>query len=175
MTQGSSPRNPESLAAGVVTGTHGVAGWLKIRSYSGEAEHLLALREALFRKGAVERVLAVEELRALPRGVLLKVRGLDSPEQARSLVGFEIWVPRSQAARLLQGEFYVADLCGCDVWFGEEQVGTVRSVWEGGPSPLLEVQGREGKTHLVPFSDHFVGEVDVGKGRIFLRDDEVVR
>jgi 16S rRNA processing protein RimM len=168
-------RIPESLAAGVITGTHGVSGWLKVRSYSDESDHLVALHEALFRKGAVERVLFLEEVRAFPRGVLLKVRGMDTPERARSLVGYEIWVPRTQAARLLDGEYYVADLCGCSVWFGEEEIGSVRSVWDGGPSQLLEVLGREGKTHLVPFIDHFVGEVDIGKGRIFLREDEIVR
>jgi 16S rRNA processing protein RimM len=175
VAQQSSPRIPEKLAAGVVTGTHGVTGWLKVRSYSDESEHLAALREALFRKGAVERVLAIDEARALPRGVLLKIRGMDSPERARALVGWEIWLPRPQAARLHDGEFYVADLCGCIVWFGEEEVGSVRSVWDGGSSPLLEVLGREGETHLVPFIDHFVGEVDVGKGRIVLREDEIVR
>jgi 16S rRNA processing protein RimM len=175
VAQQSSPRTPERLAAGVVTGTHGVSGWIKVRSYSDQSDHLAVLREAVFRKGVVERVLALEEARALPRGVLLKVRGMDSPERARSLVGWEIWVPRPQAARLLDGEYYVADLCGCSVWFGEEEIGSVRSVWDGGPSQLLEVLGREGKTHLVPFIDHFVGEVDVGKGRIVLREDEIVR
>ncbi len=174
MPQQSSPA-PEFLAAGVITGTHGVSGWLKARSYSEESSHLVALREASFRKGGTQRVLPLEEVRAMARGILVKVRGMDSPERARSLVGWEIWVPRPQAARLLDGEYYVADLCRCSVWFGEEEIGSVRSVWDGGPSQLLEVRGREGESHLVPFNDHFVGEVDIGKGRIFLREDEIVR
>jgi 16S rRNA processing protein RimM len=163
------------MAVGVVTGTHGVSGWLKVRSYSDQSDHLVALHEALFRKGVAERVMPLESVRAMPHGVLLKIQGVDTPERARGLVGNEIWVPRAQASRLLEGEYYVADLCRCSVWFGEEEIGSVRSVWEGGPSQLLEVLGREGKTHLVPFIDHFVGEVDIGKGRIFLREDEIVR
>jgi 16S rRNA processing protein RimM len=159
----------------VITGTHGVSGWLKVRSYSDESNHLLALREALFRKGATERLLPIEAVRPTPRGVLLKIRGMDTPERARSLVGQELWVPRPQAAQLLDGEYYAADLCRCSVWFKEEEIGSVRSVWDGGPAQLLEVLGREGKTHLVPFTDHFVGEVDIGNGRIFLREDEIIR
>ena len=175
MPQKSLPRTPELLAVGVITGTHGVSGWLKVRSYSDESDHLVALREALFRKGAAERRLPLEAVRALPRGALLKIRGMDTPERARGLVGYEIWVPRPQAAPLLDGEYYVADLVGCSVWFGEEEIGSVRSVWDGGPSQLLEVVAAGGKTHLVPFDDHFVGEVDIGTGRIFLREDEIVR
>jgi 16S rRNA processing protein RimM len=175
VAQQSSPRTPEKLAAGVITGTHGVSGWLKVRSYSDESDHLTVLREALFRKGAVERVLAIEEARALPRGVLLKIRGMDSPERARSLVGWEIWVPRPQAARLLDGEYYAVDLCLCSLWFGEEEIGSVRSVSEGGASELLEVQGKEGRTFLVPFIDHFIGDVQLEKRKIFLKEDEIVR
>lgn len=175
MAQKSLPRTPELLAVGVITGTHGVLGWLKVRSYSEESGHLVALHEALFRKGAAERRLPVEAVRAMPGGALLKLRGMDTPERARGLVGHELWVPRPQAAPLREGEYYVADLVGCGVWFGEEEIGSVRSVWDGGPSQLLEVVDRKGTTHLVPFEDHFVGDVDIGKGRIFLREDEVVR
>jgi 16S rRNA processing protein RimM len=175
VAQQSVPRTPRNLAVGVITGTHGVSGWLKVRSYSDETDHLVALHEALFRRGAVERLLPIEAVRPLPRGVLLKLHGMDDPERARSLVGFEIWVSRPQAAQLLDGEYYVADLCGCSVWYREREVGSVRSVWDGGPSQLLEVLSPEGKVSLVPFTDHFVGEVDIGKGRIFLREDEVLR
>jgi ribosomal 30S subunit maturation factor RimM len=51
----------------------------------------------------------------------------------------------------------------------------VRSVWEGGTSDLLEVQGKTGRTFLVPFSDHFIGEVELENRRIFLKEDEIVR
>lgn len=174
MRSAESAATPGLLAVGVITSTHGVAGDLKVRSFSGEAAHLLGLRGALLRKGAVERRVSFLQVRPQGTGVILRVQGLDSPEKARSLVGFEIWVPRSQAAPLADGEYYQADLCGCTVWVGDQDVGTVRSVWEGGPAQLLEVVGRGGKTFLVPFSEHFVGDVDIAGGRIRLTGDEVL-
>ena len=75
-------------------------------------------------------------------GVIVKVAGLDTPEKARALVGCEIWVPRAAAAPLDDDEYYAADLCRCSLWFGEEELGAVRSVWEGGPAQLLEVVGK---------------------------------
>jgi len=160
---------------GVITSTHGITGELKVRSLSGEAGHLLKLQGAVLRKDGVEKQASFTGVRPQAAGVIVSVRGLDTPEKARALLGFEIWVPRSQAAPLGSGEYYEADLCRCTVWFGAEEVGRVRSVWEGGPVQLLEVAGREGRTHLVPFSDHFIREVDVAGGRIILAEDEVIR
>jgi len=163
------------LAVGVVTAAYGVKGEVKGKSFSGGPEAFRALGEAIFRKGDTEKKLRIDCARVHARGVVLKVAGVDTPEAARGLVGFEIWVPRGQAAPLADGEYYTADLCRCSVWFEDELIGPVRSVWEGGPSQLLEVRGASGKTFLVPFTDHFVGEVDLAGGRIRLREDEIVR
>jgi 16S rRNA processing protein RimM len=170
------PRSPrDMLAAGVVTSTHGVAGELKLKSFSGEADHLLVLREALFIRGSQEKRLALESVRPQPPGVIIKVAGVDTPERAQRLVGWEIWLPRGQAAPLETDEYYEADLCTCSLWFGDEEIGPVRSVWDGGPAQLLEVKGKGGKTHLVPFTNHFIGAVELERGRIFIRGDEILR
>jgi len=171
----SRPPAAELLTVGIVTGTHGVGGELKVKSYSGFSDHILVLRTALFRKGEAEKELQLQSVRPQPPGVIVKISGIETPEQARRFVGYEIWVPRPQAARLLEGEYYAADLCLCSVWFGEEEIGSVRSVLEGASADLLEVQGKAGRTFLVPFSDHFIGDVELEKRKIYLRGDELVR
>jgi 16S rRNA processing protein RimM len=163
------------LAVGIISSTHGITGELKVKSFSGEHAHLLALREAILRKGTAERKVTFEWVRRQDPGVIVKVEGLETPEKARALVGWEIWVARSSAAPLGDGEYYAADLCRCRVWFGEEEVGAVRSVWEGGPAQLLEVVGKEGTTFLVPFSEHFIGDVDLANGKISLKEDGIIR
>ena len=57
----------------------------------------------------------------------------------------------------------------------DQRIGAVRAVWDGGRSQLLEVAAPDGKTHLVPFLEHFIREVDLSKGRIALREAEIVR
>ena len=165
----------ELLAVGVVTGTHGVSGELKIKSFSGQVEHLLAIRDALFRKAGIEKRLRIEAARPQVAGIIAKVAGMETPEEARRLVGYELWVPRPLAAPLLSGEYYASDLCRCRLWFGDEEVGEVRSVWDGGPAQLLEVRAKDGRTFLVPFSDHFIGEVDLEAGRMVLKEGEILK
>lgn len=175
MTGEMSPEPSALLAVGVISSTHGITGELKVKSFSGEHEHLLGLRQALLRKGGVERTVTFEWVRRQDPGVIVKVEGLETPERARALVGWEIWVARASAAPLGDHEYYAADLCRCRLWFGEEDIGMVRSVWEGGPAQLLEVVGKAGKTFLVPFSDHFIGDVDLANGKISLKEDEIIR
>ena len=165
----------DRLAAGKVAATHGLHGELRVRSLSGGVEHLVVLTEAAFRKDGVETVLRLASARAAHPDILMKVSGIDTPEKARQLVGAEIWVPRSQASPLASGEYYVADLCQCGLYWKEELIGKVRSVVEAGGAQLLEVATAQGATRLVPFTHHFIAEVEVEKGRIFLREDEIVR
>jgi 16S rRNA processing protein RimM len=163
------------LAVGVITGTHGLHGELRGKSFSGQPGRLTGLAEALFRKKGKEKKLRIEAARPHPHGMVLKIAGVDTPEKARLLIGYEIWVPREHGASLGKGEYYMADLCGCRIWFGDELIGAVRSVLEGGAAQLLEVENEAGKTFLVPFTDHFVGDVDVVAGNISLLEDEIVR
>ena len=114
MSQEEKAREPSALlAVGVISSTHGIAGELKVKSYSGEHAHLLGLREALLRKGDVERTVTFEWVRRQDPGVIVKVEGLETPEKARALVGWEIWVARSSADPLGSNEYYAADLCRC--------------------------------------------------------------
>ncbi|MCX7038926.1 MAG: ribosome maturation factor RimM [Spirochaetes bacterium] len=165
----------EMLAAGVVSATHGLKGELTIRSFSGRTDHIAALAEVLLRRGGEERRVRVLSVRPKPPNAVMRIDGVDSLEQARRYVGFEIWVPREAAAPLAEGEYYMADICRCGLFFGDERIGDVRSVMEAGASPLLEVRDLRGKTLLVPFVERFIGGVDVREGKIQLRDDEIVR
>ena len=165
----------ERLAIGAIRTAHGTSGEVRVRSFSGEADHLLRLREVTLRRGGVERQAVVQACRNASPDVLMKLAGVDDREQARALAGWVLWVDRSEAAPLAEGEHYAVDLCRCGVYAGAEQVGTVSAVCENGHAQLLEVRTTDGRTVMVPFTDHFVGEVDVAAHRIELRGDEVVR
>jgi 16S rRNA processing protein RimM len=163
------------LAVGIVSAAHGVKGELAVRSFSGAVAHIVRLQEAVARRGKSERRLTVKSARPRAADVLMTVEGVDSREKAQALIGYELWVPREMAAPLAEGEYYEADLCGCGLFFGTEMVGTVRSVLEAGQSQLLDVAGADGKGYMIPFIDHFIGEVDVKSGKISLREDDILR
>ena len=128
--------------------------------------HLASLRDALFRKGGRERRLRIESARPHPGTSSRRSRAW-----TRRKTRGGSWASRSGFPARRQRGWVTASItrpicapasCGS----GTSRSATVRSVWDGGPAQLLEVQEREGKTFLVPFTDHFIGEVDVPGGRI---------
>jgi 16S rRNA processing protein RimM len=111
----------------------------------------------------------VEAAEAVFPSLLMKFRGIDSPEAAKALKGMEILVDRDEAAPLRQGEYYIEDLKGMEVYAGTEVLGEISAILEGGGGNLAELRLRTGEIRLVPFRDEFFGDVDVEGRRAELR------
>jgi len=149
----------EDIAIGRIRKTHGVKGYLKIMSFSGEYDHFFDIDQITLKNKDQTRVFEVEEVLPFSGEVLLKLKGIDNPETGTLLSGWEIWVSRDQAAELKEGEFYYADLAGCQVQLSGTAIGHVRTVIESGSHDLLEVETAEG-IKLIPFNEVFIGKVD---------------
>jgi len=158
------------LVTARIRSSHGAKGCVRAVSMSGETEHLLSLSHVVLRKGERERVLEVEHAEQLGKDVLLKLAGVDTPEDARRYSTWEIWVDRSAAAEASDDEYFVADLVGCGVVVDGAVRGTVNGVFESRESAFLEIRTVSGDgsagTVLIPFSERSVGEIDVDAGRI---------
>lgn len=126
------------------------------------------------RKGSVEKTLQVEATRWSGDNLLLKFAGIDSPEAAKLLADFELWVPRDQAAPLKEGEVYLADLIGCSLVFAGTAKGKVTGFLEGAAAVLLEVEKTNGETCVVPFQEVYLGSVDLIGRTIELKVDWIL-
>ncbi len=158
----------EKFVAAVVRAPFGLNGRVKVQSLSGEIDHLQELEIAILRKAGAERRLKVVETGGAPSSFYMRFEGYDTPEAAKQLVGWELVVPREEAAYLDDGEFYVEDLRGLSVELDGARVGTISDVVEGGGGQLAEVALDAGGVRLVPFRNEFFGDVDVEGGRVAL-------
>jgi 16S rRNA processing protein RimM len=180
----------ERFVIGIVGLPFGLDGRVKVRSLSGEEEHLLHLKKTVLRKNGEEKEYGVEA--AFSRPLSLKFAGIDSPEAAKALGGAELIAGREEAAPLSEGEFYIEDLKGLAVYAAKttaerksapgqtpeeaapeqppesEMIGHISDIVEGGPSFLAEITLVSGEKRLVPFRNEFFGPVDLDKGRIEL-------
>ncbi|MDR1212357.1 MAG: ribosome maturation factor RimM [Spirochaetaceae bacterium] len=160
----------QQFIVGHVGQPHGLEGFVKIRSASGEWEHLLSLKEILLRGKTGEKTCIIEEIRGNSGHILMKFRGIETPEAARALSGAVLITGRDRAAPLAKNEYYIEDLKGLGVVSSGARdalsspepavLGTVSDVIEGGGGWLVEVKLLSGETHLVPFRKEFFGDVD---------------
>lgn len=158
------------LAAGRLGAPRGVRGDLRIQSYSGEFEHIFALKEAELARDGVKLRLRVLRSSLGPGGATMAFEGYSTPEAARRLTGMDILVPRSDAAPLKENEWYIADLVELSLVpvGGGEAFGRVASVVEGGAEPWLEALLSGGERVLVPFRKEFIGAIDLEAGTVEL-------
>jgi 16S rRNA processing protein RimM len=159
----------EMIAIGKIRTSHGVHGFVKIVSFSGESDHFFNLEKILLKSEKVEKEYKIEEMKPMGGSVIIKFDGIDTPEKAKTLSGMEIWVPRDKASALSEGEYYHADLNQCSIQFNDEVVGRVKSILEGGGGELFEVEMTSGETVLIPFRDEFIGEISIEKKLIELK------
>ncbi len=158
----------DDIAIGKIRTSHGVKGFLKVLSLSGQWEHFLKLKEFVLKKNGKTKVLTVESIRASDSNIYVKLRGIDSPEVGKTYAGWEIWVDRKLAAPLEPDEYYLKDLNGCDIVNSGELLGKIVGISENRVSDLLEVKTESG-IFIVPFKDEFIGDVDISSNKVELK------
>jgi 16S rRNA processing protein RimM len=146
--------------AAVLGAPFGIKGFIKVRSLSGEHEHIIRLKTVLVLRGAEEETLDIEAAGKTASGLVVKFRGIDSPEAAKALGGAKLLVPREAAAPLRAGEYYVEDLKGITVVAeGGEALGVITDVVEGGGGELVELRLPGGALRFIPFRKEFIGDI----------------
>ena len=158
------------LASAKVGKTHGVDGFLRIYSLSGEYRHLKKLTSVrLVTKEGKELFLDVESVRSDGDLFLMRFNGFETPEKARNLSQSILYIPREAAPRLKKGEYYVADLYGMEVLCDQKRVGVVEDTVEGAQALMLVVRkDQDGKTYFVPNLPVYVSDIDIESNTLVL-------
>jgi 16S rRNA processing protein RimM len=132
-----------------------------------EPETLLELRELwlLDPGGGDPQAVVGLKGKAVPKGVIAKLKGVSTREAAETLRGRELAVDRSALPEAGPDEYYQADLLGLEVVTTEGRpLGRVAHLMENGAALVLVVAGPDGREALVPFTEECVPEVDLASG-----------
>ncbi len=158
--------NEDPILVGRVGGVYGVRGWLKIDSYTRPKENIFTYSPWLVRVDSGWQKVEIEEFQQRGSGrLLVKMVGIDTPEQAREYTGRDIAVVQEQFPALTEGEFYWHDLIGLEV-INQDQVnlGKISEIFETGANDVLVVKktGDKITKTLIPLvMDVFVKKVDL--------------
>lgn len=163
------------LATATVGRTHGVEGFLRLVSLSGETRHLRRLSSCvLVTKEKKELDVEIESVKSLADSLLVRFRGYETPEKARLLSGSVMYIDRKDAPKLRKGEVYVADLFGLSVECEKSVVGKVEFVSDGAQAMFLNVRRNDGEMRIIPYLPVYVGRPDLEKGSIELLMKELL-
>lgn len=153
------------IQLGHIMSAFGVQGWVRVRPYTDGFETLTRARQWWLGTpepdhGSGEVIftpLAIQESRPHGKALIALPEGYHDRDQAESLRGHTIWLPRSEFDPLPAGEYYWADLLGCDVYGVPSLDADADADATAEPSVFL---GRV--SHVFDNGAHAVLTVDVG-------------
>ena len=157
----------KQVCLGVVTGPHGVQGAVRIKSFT-EAPEDVARYGPLTDETGVRRF----ELRLIGAGkgvVIARLAGVENRNQAETLRGLRLYLPRSALPQPDAEEYYHADLIGLEAVLGDgTPVGRVRAIHDFGAGDTLELTRPGASPVMVPFTRAVIPSVELAAGRLVL-------
>ena len=154
------------IPVGQVHGVFGIRGWIKLRSITRPTDGIFSYRRWCFGQDLPLREYHVSSFRADGENFLVKLRGVNSREEAESLVGLQVSVPPAALPPLTDGHYYWRDLVGLSVLNQDGlALGRVSGLLETGANDVLVVEGE--RQRLIPFvPERYVLRVDLTGGQI---------
>lgn len=151
---------------GRISGVFGVRGWVRVFSYTDPREAILDYESWLLGQEGAWRPAKVAEGQRHGKTVVARIDGFDDRDQAATLIGAEIGVPRAALPEAEEGHYYWSDLEGLRVVRSDgSELGVLAYLLETGAHDVMVVKGE--KEHLLPFvKDKVVLDVDLEKGVI---------
>jgi len=172
---------PDDLVqVGYVSGAYGVAGWVRVKPFSDDADALLNVKTWWFDKPELQDF-DVKQRKEHGGDVVAQLVGVVGRDAAEALKGAAVQVPRSHFPALPDDEFYWSDLIGLTVEnLQGECLGQVSDMMSNGPQSILRVvaiadvpvldspaDGTEPvPERLIPFVEQYVVKVDKAARKI---------
>jgi 16S rRNA processing protein RimM len=152
---------------GKVVGIHGIKGTNKLRSYAESLTVFSPDRSILVRDlRGHEASYEINWVKPHTGTPLISFKGITNRDQAKALIGGELFIPQSELPELDGDTYYWFELIGIDVYTkSEEFLGRVESIIETGSNDVYVVKRHE-KEVLIPALESVVLEIDLQHKRM---------
>jgi 16S rRNA processing protein RimM len=147
------------ILLGFISKAFGLKGAVHIKLINDQSEALQLHSQVTLKFGSgAERVLTVCELLS---GARVYFKEISDRNEAEKLQGAQLYIKRADLPKLLDNEFYIADLIGADIVLkNREKVGVLIGFSSNNAQLLLEIQTSQGHKALVPFVPAIVIDID---------------
>ena len=159
----------EYLEIGQIVNTFGIKGQVKVVPFTDDITQFDTLKQIYIEKRKNLELFEIEKSNYHKNMIILKIKGIDTPEQAESLRNCYIKINRKDARKLPEGTYFIVDLIGLDVYTDEEKLlGTLEDIYNAGSSDIYVVRTSEGKQILLPAIKDVIKKVDIENKKVIV-------
>lgn len=163
----------EKMVVGKLGATYGIRGWLKVFSFTDNAESIFDYAPWFLNQNGTLVEYKVESWKRHNQGYVCKLEGVDVREVAQTYTNFEILIDPTSLPELSEEEFYWRELFGMQVYTMQGyHLGEVTDMMETGSNDVLVVKANlkdafGKKERLIPYlEEQVIKHVDRNAQRI---------
>ena len=156
------------LKIGKIVGSHGIKGMVRVECWCDSPEFLCKFKR-LYTAQNSENVLKIEKATPHKNIALVKIKGIDTIEQAEDKRGQVLYIFRDDAS-LPDGQYFIEEIIGCMVFDAEskELYGKIADISPTGANDIWHIN-KDDKEYLFPSVPHFVDSVDIIGETIYVK------
>ena len=155
------------LEIGQIVNRFGIKGMVKVKPFTDDINRFDRLKKIYISNKNGKKEYQIQEVKYHKNMVLMKLEGVDTPEQADLLRQSYLLVDRADEEPLEEGVYYIVDLLGLEVYTDDNKLlGKVDDIFNTGSNDIYVVKDEMGKQILLPGIPDVLKNVDLEKGRI---------
>jgi 16S rRNA processing protein RimM len=160
---GSPAGGPLYLSVGFLRRPHGLQGEIIMDIHTDFPERMRKGRTIFVGEG--HKPMMFENVRPHARGMLVKFRGVDTPEEAGLYRNLWVYIKKKDAPALPEGQFYKHELLGLNVMDENgASLGAVVEIIETGANDVYVVRDDSGREILLPAIPSVILDLEPGRG-----------
>ncbi|MGM0640706.1 MAG: ribosome maturation factor RimM [Thermotogota bacterium] len=157
------------ISIGRIVNNHGLDGLVKFMPFTNIGEMVFNLEEITLYNPENKKFFMskVEEVKPLNRFFVLKLSGLKSIEDAKKMMGFQVYVPYEDLPELDEDEYYIFQLMNSEVYYEDgEYIGVVEDILETGANDVIQIKSKDGEEVLIPLVKDYIIDYDLENKKI---------
>jgi len=157
----------EYFEIGQIVNTSGLKGEIKVKPFTDDIKKFNNLKTIYVSIEKELKEFEIEHVRFSKNMVFLKLKGIDTIEEAENYRNLYLKIKRDKDEKLEEGVYYVVDLIGCTVYTDDNQMlGKVDDVFSTGSNDVYVVKDELGKQVLLPAIKDVIKNVDIANKTI---------
>jgi len=152
----------EYFEIGQIVNTSGLKGEIKVKPFTDDITKFNNFKTIYVSIKKELKEFEIEKVRFSKNMVFLKLKGIDTIEEAENYRNLYLKRKRDKDEKLEEDTYYIVDLLGCKVYTDEQkELGSIVDVFSTGSNDVYVVKDELGKQILLPAIKDVIKNVDI--------------